>query len=228
MSVKDFMTKELVVVDPQTKIFDAVDLMKKYEIHRLPVVENNSLIGLITEGTIQAAMPSQATSLSVFEINYLLNKTTVNDVMIRDVQTIAPNDLLEDAIYLMRKKNIGVLPVVDMRENLVGIITNNDIFDAFLKITGYTDGGTRIQLRIEKDQRGVLAEVCQVLSSHGYNIATVVVNRNETETIIEFQISTQEVKELKEFLEAEGYTVLEAMLTNVKNRYVESLRISKG
>lgn len=216
MSVKDFMTKELVVVDPQTKIFDAVDLMKKYEIHRLPVVENNSLIGLITEGTIQAAMPSQATSLSVFEINYLLNKTTVNDVMIRDVQTIAPNDLLEDAIYLMRKKNIGVLPVVDMRENLVGIITNNDIFDAFLKITGYTDGGTRIQLRIEKDQRGVLAEVCQVLSSHGYNIATVVVNRNETETIIEFQISTQEVKELKESLEAEGYTVLEAMLTNVK------------
>ena len=216
MSVKDFMTKELVVVDPQTKIFDAVDLMKKYEIHRLPVVENNSLIGLITEGTIQAAMPSQATSLSVFEINYLLNKTTVNDVMIRDVQTIAPNDLLEDAIYLMRKKNIGVLPVVDMRENLVGIITNNDIFDAFLKITGYTDGSTRIQLRIEKDQRGVLAEVCQVLSSHGYNIATVVVNRNETETIIEFQISTQEVKELKEFLEAEGYTVLEAMLTNVK------------
>ncbi|WP_142427013.1 CBS and ACT domain-containing protein [Enterococcus durans] len=216
MSVKDFMTKELVVVDPQTKIFDAVDLMKKYEIHRLPVVENNSLIGLITEGTIQAAMPSQATSLSVFEINYLLNKTTVNDVMIRDVQTIAPNDLLEDAIYLMRKKNIGVLPVVDMRENLVGIITNNDIFDAFLKITGYTDGGTRIQLRIEKDQRGVLAEVCQVLSSHGYNIATVVVKRNETETIIEFQISTQEVKELKEFLEAEGYTVLEAMLTNVK------------
>ncbi|HJG22240.1 CBS domain-containing protein [Enterococcus durans] len=216
MSVKDFMTKELVVVAPQTKIFDAVDLMKKYEIHRLPVVENNSLIGLITEGTIQAAMPSQATSLSVFEINYLLNKTTVNDVMIRDVQTIAPNDLLEDAIYLMRKKNIGVLPVVDMRENLVGIITNNDIFDAFLKITGYTDGGTRIQLRIEKDQRGVLAEVCQVLSSHGYNITTVVVNRNETETIIEFQISTQEVKELKEFLEAEGYTVLEAMLTNVK------------
>ncbi|STP39149.1 IMP dehydrogenase [Enterococcus durans] len=216
MSVKDFMTKELVVVDPQTKIFDAVDLMKKYEIHRLPVVENNSLIGLITEGTIQAAMPSQATSLSVFEINYLLNKTTVNDVMIRDVQTIAPNDLLEDAIYLMRKKNIGVLPVVDMRENLVGIITNNDIFDAFLKITGYTDGGTRIQLRIEKDQRGVLAEVCQVLSSHGYNIATVVVNRNETETIIEFQISTQEVKELKEFLEAEGYTLLEAILTNVK------------
>src|SRR5699024_145187 len=168
------------------------------------------------EGTIQAAMPSQATSLSVFEINYLLNKTTVNDVMIRDVQTIAPNDLLEDAIYLMRKKNIGFLPVVDMRENLVGIITNNDIFDAFLIITGYTDGGTRIQLRIEKDQRGVSAEVCQVLSSHGYNITTVVVNRNETETIIEFQISTQEVKELKEFLEAEGYTVLEAMLTNVK------------
>ncbi len=215
MSVKDFMTKELIVVAPQTKIFDAVDLMKKHAIHRLPVVENDHLIGLITEGTIQAAMPSQATSLSVFEVNYLLNKTTVQDVMIQEVETIAPNDLLEDAIYLMRQKNIGVLPVVDMRENLVGIITNNDIFDAFLKITGYTDGGTRIQLRIEKDQRGVLAEVCQLLFRHGYNIATVVVNRKETETIIEFQISTQEVKELRELLEKE-YTVLEATRTNVR------------
>ena len=112
MSVKDFMTKELVVVDPQTKIFDAVDLMKKYEIHRLPVVENNSLIGLITEGTIQAAMPSQATSLSVFEINYLLNKTTVNDVMIRDVQTLSLIHISEPtrrtpisyAVFCLKKK----------------------------------------------------------------------------------------------------------------------------
>ena len=91
MSVKDFMTKDLVTVTPKTKIFDAVDLMKKYDIHRLPVIDNDKLVGLITEGTIQEALPSKATSLSVHEVNYLLNKTVVADVMIKDVKNKAPD-----------------------------------------------------------------------------------------------------------------------------------------
>ena len=83
MSVKDFMTEDLVTVTPKTKIFDAVDLMKKYDIHRLPVIDNDKLVGLITEGTIQEALPSKATSLSVHEVNYLLNKTVVAGVTLR-------------------------------------------------------------------------------------------------------------------------------------------------
>lgn len=81
MSVSDFMSKDLVVVHPETPIFDAVDLMKQHDIHRLPVLKDERLVGLITEGIISAAMPSKATSLSVYEVNYLLNKTTVGDVM---------------------------------------------------------------------------------------------------------------------------------------------------
>lgn len=214
MSVSDFMTKELITVDPKMKVFDAVDLMKKHDIHRLPVLENDRLAGLITEGVIQAAMPSQATSLSVFEVNYLLNKTTVGDVMIKDVLTIDPDALLEDGIAKMRKNNVAVLPVVDKQDNLVGIITNNDIFDAFLKVTGYNDGGTRIQISIAKDKKGVLATICQLFTDHDFNIITVVVNRKAEETIIEFQLDTSSVEAVKDLLTDNGYAVLEATLTN--------------
>lgn len=212
MSIRDFMTKNLIVVQPDIKIFDAVDLMKKNDIHRLPVVENERLVGLLTEGTIQAAMPSQATSLSVYEVNYLLNKTTAADIMIKDVQTIDPDSLLEDGIYTMRKNNVGVLPVVDDHKALIGIITNNDIFDAFLKITGYNDGGTRIQLSIPEDHKGILAAITQLLAENDYSILTVVVNRKELETIIELQIESREAERIRQTFETAGYDVLEATL----------------
>ncbi|MGM0125036.1 acetoin utilization protein AcuB [Enterococcus sp. AZ194] len=214
MSVQDFMTKNLIVVRPQTKIFDAVDLMKKNDIHRLPVVENERLVGLITEGTIQEALPSKATSLSVYEANYLLNKTTVADVMVKNVQTVLPEALLEEGISLMRKNNVGVLPVVDQKENLVGIITNNDIFDAFLKITGYKDGGTRIQIQITDDHKGILADLTKLLADNDFSILTVIVNRKELETIVELQIQTRETEKVQQVLQNAGYQVLEAVLTN--------------
>lgn len=213
MSVRDFMSTNLIVVTPTTKIFDAVDLMKKNDIHRLPVVENEKLVGLITEGTIQSAMPSQATSLSVYEVNYLLNKTIVADIMVKDVQTISPDALLEDGIAQMRRNSVGVLPVIE-GEKLIGIITNNDIFDAFLKITGYNDGGTRIQLKITRDQQGVLTDLARLLADNDYSILTIVVNRKATETIVEMQIETQEVADVQKVLTTAGYQVLEAVLTN--------------
>ncbi|MGX7243539.1 CBS domain-containing protein [Enterococcus quebecensis] len=211
MSVSDFMTKNLVVAQPEMKIFDAVDLMKKNNIHRLPVVKNQQLVGLITEGTIQAAMPSKATSLSVYEVNYLLNKTTVADVMVKTVETIKPEASLEDGIFQMRQKNIGVLPVVSKNE-LVGIITNNDIFDAFLKITGYHDGGTRIQLRIPEDHKGILADIAKLLAMNDFSILTVVVNHKELETIIELQIESHETQRIEAILKEAGYDVFEAVL----------------
>ncbi|MEI5993003.1 CBS and ACT domain-containing protein [Candidatus Enterococcus mansonii] len=216
MSVSDFMTTELIIAQPEMKIFDAVDLMKKNNIHRLPVEKDGKLIGLITEGTIQSAMPSKATSLSVYEVNYLLNKTTVEDVMVKQVQTIKPEASLEDGIFQMRQNNIGVLPVIDETDKLVGIITNNDIFDAFLKITGYHDGGTRIQLRIPEDHKGILADITKLLADNDFSILTVVVNRKEQETIIELQIESQQTNQLKTLLKEAGYDVFEAVLLSQK------------
>ncbi|MDU6523425.1 MAG: CBS and ACT domain-containing protein, partial [Enterococcus sp.] len=199
MSVRDFMTSELVTVSPKTKIFDAVDLMKKYDIHRLPVLENEQLVGLITEGTIQEALPSKATSLSVHEVNYLLNKTVVADVMITEVKTISPDAQLEDGIFLMRQNKINVLPVLE-GEKLVGIITNNDIFDAFLKLTGYHEGGTRVQLKIIEDKKGVLARVTKLLADNELSILTIIANHKNNGTIVEIQLSSKETDRIKEIL----------------------------
>ncbi|MBM7712645.1 CBS and ACT domain-containing protein [Enterococcus xiangfangensis] len=212
MSVKDFMTENLVTVTPETKIFDAVDLMKKYDIHRLPVIADNRLVGLITEGTIQEALPSKATSLSVYEVNYLLNKTVVADVMITEVKTIAPDAELEDGIYLMRQNKINVLPVL-AGDKLVGIITNNDIFDAFLKLTGYYEGGTRVQLKILEDKKGVLARVAKVLADHDFSILTVIVDHQSNATILEIQLASKETEKIKQLLTDNGYEVLRAAVT---------------
>lgn len=213
MSVKDFMSAELVTVDPQTKIFDAVDLMKKHDIHRLPVVKADKLVGLITEGTIQEALPSTTTSLSVYETNYLLNKTVVADVMIDKVTTIDPDAQLEDAIYTMRQKNVNVLPVLKDNQ-LVGIITNNDIFDAFLKLTGYHEGGSRIQIAVKEDRKGVLAEIAKVLADHDYDILTVIIDHTKSGTVMEFQVSSKDAEVISQVLTAAGFNVQRAVVTN--------------
>ena len=101
MAVKDFMTRKVIYISPDTTVAHAADIMRAQELHRLPVIENDQLVGLVTEGTIAEASPSKATSLSIYEMNYLLNKTKIKDIMIRDVVTVSQFASLEDATYLM-------------------------------------------------------------------------------------------------------------------------------
>ncbi|OUZ19482.1 CBS domain-containing protein [Enterococcus cecorum] len=213
MTVRDFMTEKLITVTPQTPIFDAIDLMKKHDIHRLPVMEDHKLVGLITQGVIQESMPSKATSLSVFELNYLINKTKVGDVMLTDVTTIEADALLEDAIKVMRTKSIGVLPVVE-KNQLVGIITNNDIFDAFLKISGYENGGVRVTLKITKEHHGILAVIAKELADAQMNIETIVVNRLSKEIFVEIQLATKDTEKVKAVLTSDDYELVDVVLTN--------------
>jgi len=213
MTVRDFMTEKLVTVTPQTPIFDAIDLMKKHDIHRLPVIEDNQLVGLITQGVIQESMPSKATSLSVFELNYLINKTKVGDVMLTHVATIEADALLEDAIKVMRTKSIGVLPVME-KNQLVGIITNNDIFDAFLKISGYENGGVRVTLKITKEHHGILAVIAKELADAQMNIETIVVNRLSKGIFVEIQLATKDAEKVKAVLTSDDYELVDVVLTN--------------
>lgn len=213
MTVRDFMTEKLVTVTPQTPIFDAIDLMKKHDIHRLPVIEDNQLVGLITQGVIQESMPSKATSLSVFELNYLINKTKVGDVMLTHVTTIEADALLEDAIKVMCTKSIGVLPVME-KNQLVGIITNNDIFDAFLKISGYENGGVRVTLKITKEHHGILAVIAKELADAQMNIETIVVNRLSKGIFVEIQLATKDAEKVKAVLTSDDYELVDVVLTN--------------
>ena len=123
MAVKDFMTRKVVYISPDTTVAHAADLMREQGLHRLPVIENDKLVGLVTEGTIAEASPSKATSLSIFEMNYLLNKTKVKDVMIRDVVTVSGYASLEDATYLMLKNKMESCQLLIMDKSMVSLLT---------------------------------------------------------------------------------------------------------
>ncbi|MDG3141628.1 CBS domain-containing protein [Streptococcus suis] len=216
MSVRDFMTSKVVYVSPDTTVAHVSDKMKEQALRRLPVIENDRLVGLITEGTMAEATPSKATSLSIYEMNYLLNKTKVRDIMIRDVITVSQDASLEDAIYLMMKHKIGVLPVVD-HEQLYGIITDRDIFKAFLEVSGYGEEGVRLKLLLE-DTIGSLEKVVRVVRDANLNIhRTVVANHKSGKTVVELQIEGQvEADCLQESLEKEGATVISILKTEAK------------
>ena len=188
MAVKDFMTRKVVYISPNTTIAHAADMMREQKLHRLPVIENDQLVGLVTEGTIAEASPSKATSLSIYEMNYLLNKTKVGDVMIRDVVTISQFASLEDATYLMLKNKIGILPVVD-NEQLYGVITDRDIFKAFLEVPGYGEEGVRLRF-VTENKVGVLEQIIRLLVEENLNISnTVNIPRKDGKVVIEVQLA---------------------------------------
>lgn len=125
--VRDWMSKDVLTVDPKTPIAEAYRLMKERKVRRLPVVKDGRLIGIVTLGDVREASPSSATSLSIWELNYLWAQLTVDRVMKTHVITIAPDATIMDAASLMLEHKISGLPVVD-DGTLVGIITESDIF----------------------------------------------------------------------------------------------------
>ncbi|KXT70419.1 CBS domain-containing protein [Streptococcus cristatus] len=216
MAVKDFMTRKVVYISPDTTIAHAADIMRDQKLHRLPVIENDKLVGLVTEGTIAEASPSKATSLSIYEMNYLLNKTKVKDVMIHDVVTISQYASLEDATYLMLKNKIGILPVVD-NEQVYGIITDRDIFKAFLEVSGYGEKGVRMRF-VTEDEVGVLSHIIALLVEENLNISnTVNIPRKDGKVVIEVQIDGDvDLVSLKAKFEAHNIKVEDITRTSAK------------
>ncbi|MGV3082155.1 CBS domain-containing protein [Streptococcus dysgalactiae] len=216
MSVKDYMTKEVISISPEESVAHAADLMRDKGLRRLPVIEKRQLVGLVTEGTMADASPSKATSLSIYEMNYLLNKTKIRDIMIRQVVTVEPDASLEDAIYEMMTYKVGVLPVVQNNQ-VVGIITDRDVFKAFLEVSGYGVEGIRVVL-LADNAVGVLAKIADCLSQENLNIRrTVVANRSNGKTVIEMQLDgTTAPQWLSERLAAAGITVESVLKTLAK------------
>lgn len=190
MAVKDFMTRKVVYISPDTTIAHAADVMREQNLHRLPVMEQDKLVGLVTEGTIAEASPSKATSLSIYEMNYLLNKTKVREVMIRDVVTVSRFASLEDAVYLMYQHKVGILPVVD-NDQLYGVITDRDVFAAFLHVSGYGENGLRVRCIVD-NKKGILGQILQAISQEGYDVvSTVQLLDDKGKGVVEVQLSEQ-------------------------------------
>lgn len=211
MLVKDYMTADVVTVNEETKVLEALDLMKEYDFHRLPVVRNERMVGLVTEEVISDNSPSTATSLSIHELNYLLTKTTVGDIMSKEVPTIGPNDLLEEAATRMRDFKVTVLLVVENKNQVVGIITDKDIFRAFIDLLGYNNKGSRIVIDIPEDHPGILEDVTNILAEANVSINQIAVYRKESFTQIVIQMDSDKTTDIKEILTTSGYTVSSAI-----------------
>jgi len=128
--VYDWMSREPITVTPTTTLFEAGKILREYNIRRLPVVDGNgNLVGIVTSGDIRKASASDASSLNVWELNYLLAKLTVQGIMTPDPITIYITDTIARAARLMLENKVSGLPVVDPLEgSLLGIITESDIF----------------------------------------------------------------------------------------------------
>lgn len=193
------MTTELITINPEASMIDASDLMKKHNINRLPVVENERLIGLITRATIIQNSPSGATSLSKYELNYLLDKTKVKDIMEKKVVQITPNHLLEQAAVIMRNSNLGVL-VVSENNQIKGIITDKDIFKAFADISGYSIPGSSVVVEVAQDRRGVIEEIGDALLESDSNLTNLVVYHTEDGIRVVIHIDSEDATLLVEKL----------------------------
>lgn len=172
MFVKDVMIKDPMTAQEKTTVFEALELMRKHHISRLLIVRDSRLIGIVTELDLMRVSPSTATSLSVFELHYILSKMAVKDVMTKDVITVSPDATIEQAAVLMRDKEIGGLPVVE-GGMLVGIVTETNLFDAMLEHYGARLGGVRITVAA-KDQPGQLASIADVIRDLGGNVKSLV------------------------------------------------------
>lgn len=132
MLVRDLMKRDLFTARPDTPVLEARTLMTKERIRHLPVVEGDRLVGIVTDRDIRLSLPSSAASLSVWELNYLLARLTVGQVMTRLVIAIAPGQDAREAAELMLGHKVGAVPVID-GERLVGIVTETDIVRLFAR-----------------------------------------------------------------------------------------------
>ena len=208
MKIKHWMTPNPITVSPETLIIDAKKIMKEKNIRRLPVVDNDRLVGMVTYRNIIEASPSAATSLSVHELNYLVLKLQVKDVMRKNPITVSPDDYFTSVILEGHRKGIGSFPVVD-QGRLVGIVTETEIYSAMVHIFG-----TRAQSEIlclqnagSEDSVGDFRRIAQFMEERQIPIlAMFSLPRRDSEGLAVYvRVKTKDTDRLWEELRQNGY-----------------------
>ena len=167
MLVGERMSKPVITVSPDMPISEALNLLKKEKIRRAPVIRDGKLIGIVSDIDLLNASPSPVTTLSIWEMNYLLSKITISEVMTKNVLTVTEDTPLEQAARVMADNGVGGLPVLrDGR--VVGIVTETDLFKVFLELLGARESGVRVTALIQ-DEPGQLAKITEAIASQKGN-----------------------------------------------------------
>ena len=192
MLVRERMSREPVTITSDVSVTDALRLMHERKIRRLPVLDSHGkLVGIVSDQDLLYASPSPVSSLSVWEMNYLLARLKVEEVMTRKVITVTEDTPLEEAARIMADNKIGGLPV--MREDkLVGIVTETDLFKAFLELLGARQPGVRVTALIS-GAKGTLANITNAIFGAGGNILAFSQSMDATGTRWQVTFKVQDV-----------------------------------
>jgi acetoin utilization protein AcuB len=209
MNVGRRMSHPVFTVQPDTPITRAHELMAHEKIHRAPVVKNGKLVGIISENDIQKALPSSATSLSVWEITSLLEKITVKDIMIKQVRTVTEDTSIEEAARILVDNQISSLPVMRGKE-LVGIITETDLFRIMLEMLGARHPGVRFSVLMPY-QPGEIARLTQAIYQQNGNIISLSTYEGDSTANFLMTVKVEGVEEqaLKQLVEPLVINLLE-------------------
>jgi len=211
MYVKTIMKKDPVTIHPDASFYEARTLIRDKGIRHLPVVDKkNHIVGILTDRDIRTAAPSDATTLSVHELHYVLGKLQVSAFMTPAdrLVTVTPDTIFEKAVQLMHDYKIGCLPVLDGRE-MVGIVTEMDVLETFVDVMGLKVEGTRLTLALE-DEPGKIHDVLEVIKKANINLISIYTSSYKVEgkRIVVIRIRTQEYEDIVKEIEKMGYSVL--------------------
>lgn len=200
MFVKNKMSKPVISISPEMPIADALVLMKKEKIRRAPVIKDGKLVGIVSDKDLLNASPSPVTTLSIWEMNYLLSKITVSEVMTQNVLTVTEDTPVEQAARIMADNKIGGLPVLK-DGHCVGIITETDLFKVFLDLLGAREVGVRVTIRIE-DKTGKLAAVTQAIAQAKGSILSLgqLMDDDNSYRLVTFKAKYLDEKQLSDLL----------------------------
>ena len=202
MLVGERMSKPVITVRPDTTMPEALDLMRKEHIRRLPVVnQRGELVGIVTETDLLKASPSEATSLSIYEITYLLGKLTVDRIMTKKVVTTTEDTPVEEAALVMADHKFSGLPVMRGKE-LVGIITESNLFRIFLELLGARRAGIRVTVSLP-DKPGELANLTRAIHAAGGNVIALgtAMGESPTEGWVIFKVEGVEMEPLRKAIQ---------------------------
>lgn len=181
MLVKGWMTTDVITIDEDTPMMKASIIMKEKKIRSLPIVDKKrKLVGIVTDRDLRDASPSKATTLDVYELNYLISTIKIKDIMTKDIVFVKPDETVEFAAILMLENKISSLPVINDRGALIGIVTQTDIFKVLINITGVYTGGIQFAFSLE-DRPGSIREVTDLIRSYGGRVVSILSTRETAE-----------------------------------------------
>ncbi len=224
MLVKEAMTPNPVTIELTATLPQIVEVMRERNIRRVPVMQGDKLMGIISDHDVMATMPSPATTLSRWEMNTLLEKVTAKEIMTAPVYVASPQCPIEEVARIMLQRKFGAMPVLDDEDHLVGIVTESDIFRMFVDMLSGEEPGLRFELRVER-HRGVLSNLARIVNDNGGGIIAIA-TLNEPDKKYKRVLVKEEgadPERVREALEEEDIEVLD-----VRERGVCGIRLIKN